>query len=81
VKVTKTAVSIPADIFRAADVVAKRLGMSRSALYAKALAAFVAEQGGADVTKLLDKVYAKEASGLDPGLLRAQTASLSREDW
>ena len=36
---------------------------------------------GDDVTKILDRVYAKEPSSLDRGLLRAQAASLPREKW
>ena len=37
--------------------------------------------GGDDVTKTLNRVYAKASSAMDPSLLRAQAASLPREKW
>ncbi|MDO8738698.1 MAG: hypothetical protein Q7J17_06995, partial [Candidatus Deferrimicrobium sp.] len=40
----KTAVSIPDKIFRSADSLAKRLGVSRSRLYADALADFLSRR-------------------------------------
>ena len=79
----KTAISIPDDVFRAADRVAKRLRVSRSQLYASAVARFVAEQPptGKEITKALDAVYAKDSSRLDPALAAMQAASLGRQDW
>jgi hypothetical protein len=38
---TKTILSIPDDVFAAAEVLAYRLGLSRGALYARAVAEFV----------------------------------------
>ena len=77
----KTAVSIPAPIFAAADDLARRLQISRSELYARALALVVAADRQADVTRALDRVYAKKASSLDPALGRAQRRFLRRETW
>jgi predicted transcriptional regulator len=54
----KTAVSIPDPLFEAADELARRLGLSRSALYARALARELASQGDDEVTAQLDVVYA-----------------------
>ncbi|MFV0318497.1 MAG: ChpI protein, partial [Microthrixaceae bacterium] len=58
----KTAVSIPQDIFEAADRTAKRLGISRSQLYSRAVARFVAEQGSDEVTAKLDELADELAS-------------------
>jgi hypothetical protein len=77
----KTAVSIPDPIFAAAEAAARRLGLSRSALYARAVDEFVRAHRGEGVTAALDAVYAKEESSVDPALQQAQLASLGREDW
>ena len=77
----KTAVSIPDSIFRAAESVAGRLGLSRSALYARALEEFVRAHRHEGVTAALDAVYSTEESAVDPVLDRLQLASLRRERW
>lgn len=77
----KTAVSIPDDVFEAADRLARRRRISRSALYAEALQLVLAEHtGDDDVTAQLDAVYADVDSALDPGLEAAQADALS-ESW
>jgi hypothetical protein len=80
-RVKKTTVSIPTDLFGAADDVARRLGLSRSALYAMAVRAFVASHGDTDVTEQVNRVYAKIDSRLDPALRRYTLRFLRREKW
>jgi hypothetical protein len=53
----KTAISIPDDLFESAEALASRLGVSRSQLYATALARLVAEHERGQVTARLDAVY------------------------
>jgi predicted transcriptional regulator len=77
----KTAISLPDDLFSAADALAGRLGVSRSALYATAVAEFLAKHTESEVTSRLDQVYAAEPSGLDPGMRRAQQRSIEPESW
>ena len=77
----KTAISIPDPTFEAAEAVARRLGLSRSALYARAVEEFVRAHRGEGVTAALDAVYATEESTLDPVLDHLQVASLTKEDW
>jgi metal-responsive CopG/Arc/MetJ family transcriptional regulator len=77
----KTAVSLPDRVFDAAERVAKRLGISRSELYARAVARFVEEHRGDRVTEALDRLYAEADSTLDPTLARLQAASLPRDEW
>lgn len=78
----KTAVSLPDDLFAAADRLARRLGLSRSQLYQKALAELLSRHDDAEVTARLDAVHADAtASGLDPDLDAMQRASLTRETW
>jgi predicted transcriptional regulator len=75
----KTAVSVPNDVFRAAERTAKRLGISRSELYARAIAKFMSEE--AQVTAALDRVYANDAGKLDPTLGELQRRAHKRVEW
>jgi hypothetical protein len=77
----KTAISLPDDLFRRAETAARKLHMSRSQLYATAIAEFLERSRTSKITERLNKVYSKEHSGLDPALHSAQTRSLEREDW
>jgi metal-responsive CopG/Arc/MetJ family transcriptional regulator len=77
----KTAVSIPDDVFYAAEELSERLGLSRSELYAKAIAAFLEHQRATGVKEALDAIYAVEDSRLDPVLVGLQALSLPTEEW
>jgi metal-responsive CopG/Arc/MetJ family transcriptional regulator len=77
----KTAISLPDDLFSAADSLAGRMGVSRSELYATALAEFVAKHTETEITARLDQLYATESSALDPAFHRAQRRSLADERW
>lgn len=77
----KVAVSVPDDLFEAAESLVKRLGVSRSRLYATALGDFVAKHQARKVTARLDAVYAEEQSRLDPAVRRLQARSLPRDSW
>ena len=77
----KTAVSIPDKIFRSADLLAKRLGMSRSQLYATALADFLSGRQSQQVKERLDAIYGEEESALDPSAIKLQAKSLPPEEW
>lgn len=77
----KTAVSIPDSVFEAADREAKRLGVSRSEFYARAVARLVEQLRAEDVTRRLDEVYSLEPARVDPALARAQAASVGTDEW
>ena len=77
----KIAVSIPDDVYSSAETLARHLHMSRSKLYATAVAEYVAQYAAGDVTKRLDAIYVEEKSDLDPKVLAAQFRSLSKEKW
>ena len=64
----KTAISIPDLVFEEAEVLANRLGMSRSELYAKAVRSYLGEHRREGVTEALNRVYASTSSKLDPAL-------------
>jgi metal-responsive CopG/Arc/MetJ family transcriptional regulator len=77
----KTAISLPDRVFHEADEAAKRLGISRSELYARAVEAFVDAHRGENVTEALNRVYAEQSSQVDPVLMQMQLASLPDEEW
>jgi predicted transcriptional regulator len=77
----KTAISLPDELFSAADSLADRLGVSRSELYATALTEYVAKHSETEITARLDQLYATDPDGLDAGLRRAQRRSLGTDDW
>jgi hypothetical protein len=77
----KTAISIPDELFRAADQAAKRLGLSRSQLYQRAIVFFLERQGDRVVTEALNDVYSERMDLPDPVLARMQRASLPPEPW
>ena len=77
----KTAISIPDKVFRSADALAKRLGISRSELYATAITEFLSKNQSRQVTARLDAVYAEEDSSLSLNLVQLQTRSLGHEEW
>ena len=77
----KTAISLPDDLFESADALAKRLGVSRSELYATAVAEFLAKHQDAKLTERLDEVYGQQSSRLERPLRRAQRRSLRSTEW
>jgi metal-responsive CopG/Arc/MetJ family transcriptional regulator len=76
-----TAVSIPDPIFHAAESLAKRLGMSRSELFSRALEAYLETHKHDSVREALDAVYSQESSSLDETLAQMQWDALPKEDW
>ena len=77
----KTAISLPDEIYHSADQLAKRLGMSRSELYAKAVSKYIDAHKNEAVTQALDQIYAKEKSEIDPVINMMQLRSLPKESW
>lgn len=76
----KTAISLPEATFRRADVVARRLGISRSELYVRALEAFLGPPTDAEITARLDAVYKEAPSVLDADLVRGQIDAIG-DTW
>ena len=79
--VVKTAVSLSDELFERAESTARKLGVSRSKLYATAIADFLERSQSSDVTAQLNRVYSRKRVRLDPVLHRAQVASWESEEW
>jgi len=77
----KTAISLPDDLFQSADALAERLGISRSQLFATALAEYLAKHQSRKLTDRLNAVYGADSSALDPALHRAQRQALGTGEW
>jgi hypothetical protein len=77
----KTAVYLPDAIFHAAERLCERHRIPRSRFYAMAIKRMIDELERQDVTAKLNEVYQNEASSLDAGLQRAQSAILDDEKW
>jgi len=72
----KTAVSIPDDVFEAAERAAKRAGVSRSRFYTEAIRRHLAAGDQQDITARLNAVYDHVDSSLDPVLDAWQVEAL-----
>ena len=79
--VMKTAISIPDNIFKAADQYAKSHGVSRSELYTKAVIQFLQQHPSDHITKKLDKIYSSSKSEMDSVLSAMQLSSIEKEEW
>jgi predicted transcriptional regulator len=77
----KTAISIPDPVFEAAEKLARQLKISRSELYATALATYLEREQADDVTRRLNEVYAKAESSIEPEWLQAQAQVIVKEEW
>ena len=79
----KTAVSIPDPVFAEAEDLARRLGKSRSQLFADALREYLEKHRDEDITRRLNEVFEAEPelAELDPALKELQYRSLPKEDW
>jgi hypothetical protein len=77
----KTAISIPDDIFSAAENFAHQSHLSRSALFTRALVEFLSRRRNEGVTERLNRLYDKENSHLDEALSKMQASAISKEKW
>lgn len=77
----KTAVSIPDDVFRGAERLARRTRKSRSQLYSEALTEYVARHASEEVTEAMDRVCAGLGDTKDGFVTAAAHRILKRSEW
>jgi hypothetical protein len=79
----KTAISIPDDVFRAAERAAKRLGMSRSELFSRAAVEFLKANPPDDLTASYDAAFSETETDerLSAHRKRAARAMLRKVEW
>jgi metal-responsive CopG/Arc/MetJ family transcriptional regulator len=79
----KTAISLPDPLFEAAEQLARRLGKSRSQLFADALGAYLDRHSDEAITRRINEVIDAEpdALKLDPLLEALQRETLRKIEW
>lgn len=79
----KTAISLPDELFGAAERTARRLGLSRSELFRRALVLFLQQHDDRLVTEALNRVYGEGQA--DPSLpaevAEMQALSVPADEW
>ncbi len=79
----KTAVSVPDDIFRNADLLARSAGKSRSEVYAAALRDYVARHAPDEITEALNRIVEElgDDAGASDFVQTAARRSLEATEW
>lgn len=78
---TKVAISVPDEVFEAAERFAQRVGTSRSRVYAEALAEYLARHGPDEVTVATNAVVDEAGEVQDRFVGAAARRTLEREEW
>ena len=79
----KTAVSVPDEVFRRADRLARSTGRSRSEIYSAALREYMARHVPEEVTASLDRVLADMGDAYRPDefVRRSSRQVLGKSEW
>ena len=77
----KTAVSVPNEVFEGAERLARRLKVSRSQLYSRALREYLARHSPDEVRQALDALCADLDTGVDDFVGEAGRRVLEGADW
>lgn len=77
----KTAISLPDEVFHAAERHAKRTRKSRSQLYAEALAEYLTRHAPEEVTEAMNHVVDALEQPTDPFVSEASRRTLKRLEW
>jgi len=77
----KTAISIPDDVFEEAERLARRLKKSRSELYSRAVAEYVARYAIEQVTEAMDRVWGELGPDASEFAGAAARRVLERTEW
>jgi metal-responsive CopG/Arc/MetJ family transcriptional regulator len=80
----KTAISIPDKIFKSADNIANRLGISRSELYTKAIEEYIKELNAEQITNKLNEIYSDDQNAEDFSVIKKmqiKSLKLDKEKW
>jgi metal-responsive CopG/Arc/MetJ family transcriptional regulator len=77
----KIAVSVPDDVFAEAEQLARRMKRSRSEVYSRALAEYVARHAPDRVTEAMDRALVEIGASTDQFVRAASHRALKRSDW
>ncbi|PYN93066.1 MAG: hypothetical protein DMD91_31015 [Candidatus Rokuibacteriota bacterium] len=77
----KIAVSVPDDVFQEAEELARRTKRSRSEVYSRALAEYVARHAPDRVTEAMNRALAEIGDPVDHFVRTASRRVLKRSEW
>jgi metal-responsive CopG/Arc/MetJ family transcriptional regulator len=77
----KIAISVPDEVFARAEHLAKRLQVSRSELYSRALREYLARHSPDEVTQALDRVCDELDTGADDFVREASHRIVEGTEW
>ncbi len=77
----KTAVSIPDEVFEEAERLARRMKRSRSEVYSRAIAEYVARHSPDRVTEAMDRALGELGEPSDGFAVAAGRRTLGRAEW
>lgn len=77
----KTAVSIPDEVYKVAERLARRSKKSRSRLFSDALREYVARHAPDEVTEAMNKAVTATGPAEDPFVASAARSILERIEW
>ena len=77
----KTAISIPDDVFQEAERLSRRMNTSRSKVYSRAVAEYVARHSPDLVTETMNQTLLAIDEGPDDFTRNASLRVLERTDW
>lgn len=80
----KTAISIPDDVFKKAERLARRLNKSRSQLYSEAVAEYTARHSDDEITESWNRMLADPEAAdpeLDAFVAEAARRTLEHSEW
>lgn len=77
----KTAVSIPDDVFKGAERLARRSRKSRSELYSDAVREYIARHASDEVTEAYNALCGELGQPVDAFVSQAAERTLKRSEW
>jgi len=77
----KTAISIPEDVYRGAERLARRTKKSRSRLYGDALKEYLARHAPDEVTEAMNRACTEVGETKDSFVASAAHRTLERSEW
>jgi metal-responsive CopG/Arc/MetJ family transcriptional regulator len=77
----KTAVTIPDNIIKRADKLAKKRRISRSKLFTEAIESYLDEYEEDEIIRRINEVCEKVDTSVDPVLMKMALLSLPKDEW
>jgi len=77
----KTAISVPSDVFQLSEKLAKKLKVSRSAIFAMGVKKLAEEHDEDEIIAQINRVCEKVDTSVEPVLFQMAMLSLPKDEW